>query len=186
MMTEDRDLYVELLVLREAAAVKRYHTKRTLRTQELSAHSYSVMQLLHHVWPECRKELLLAGMFHDLPEMVTGDVPAPAKRNSPQLATILEEIEAGTGPLNPEFNLSVAEELVLRWADTMELCLWCMEEVIMGNSYCLHTASTGLKWCEDIVVNKVQGRVPFHVVAAMTTVTQRTRRARNEVKEATA
>lgn len=172
----DTDVFIDLLVLRDAAATTRYHTKRTIRHQNLAAHSFGVMQLLHHVWPECRKELLLAGMFHDLPEYVTGDVPAPVKRNCPQLATVLEEVEKGTAPLYQDFGLSVAEEMVLRWADTMELCLWCHEEVTMGNGYCIETMKRGLGWCEDTVENKVDGVVPPHVSRAMNVITYRLRR----------
>ena len=172
----DTDTFVDLLVLRDAAATERYHTKRTLRKQDLASHSFGVMQLLNHIWPECRKNLLLAGMFHDLPEYVTGDVPAPAKRNCPELATVLEEMEKGTAPLYQDFNLTVAEEMALKWADTMELVLWCHEEVVMGNGYATETLKRGLEWCEDIVFERAPGIMPFHVSAPMHTITSRLRR----------
>lgn len=167
------DTLVGILLLRDAAAVTRYHTKRTLRQQSLADHSYGVIQLLNYVWPECRKELLLAGAFHDLPEYVTGDIPAPIKRKCPQLGLILEELEKGTAPLYQEFGLSVAEELVLGWCDTFELVLWCHEEVMLGNQYTLDTLRRGLGWCQDTVTNRIPGVVPFHVARVMQILCQR-------------
>jgi hypothetical protein len=172
---ENNDPFVTMLVLRDAAATTRYHTKRTIRQQDLAAHSFGVMQIIHQVWPECRKVLMTAAMFHDLPEYVTGDIPAPVKRSCPQLATVLEEVERGTAPLYQDLDLTVAEELVLRWSDTMELCLWCHEEIMLGNMYCMDTLKRGLGWCEGIVTDQVDGIVPPHVSRAMNVLTYRLR-----------
>lgn len=137
------------MLYREAGAVSRYHTVRTLRQQDLSSHSHNVAMLVHLLYPECRKELLLACMYHDLPELVTGDIPAPAKRASVKLGLLLEEMEKGTAPLHQDFGLTPFEEAVLKWCDTFELVLFCTEEMLMGNSYALAPLRKGLSWCES-------------------------------------
>lgn len=164
------DILVELLFLRDAAAVRRFHTKRTIQTDTLARHSFGVMQLIHFVWPECRKELVLAGMFHDLPEYVTGDIPAPVKRESPQMAVLLEELEKGAGPLYQDFHLTPAEETVLRWCDMVELALWCTEEVTLGNRYCIPPIKNVMRWCADLHQSPqypAMASVPPHVRQSM-------------------
>lgn len=139
----------EISLLRDAGAVKRYHTQRTLREQTLATHSFGVMQLILHVDPEASGNLLRAAMFHDLPEYLTGDIPAPIKRNSPRLAVMLEEIEAGAGILAPRWDLDQRETCLLKWADTMELLLFSLEELAMGNQYSALCIKHGIQWIAE-------------------------------------
>lgn len=131
---------VEAKLYRDAGQVKRYHTQRTLRQQTVAEHSFGVCMLIRQVWPDCSRNILFAAMHHDLPELMTGDIPAPAKRAHPQMDTYLEEFEASLHPLYYDTVWMDAEEqAVLKWADTMELVLWCLEEWRMGN----HTTGMG-------------------------------------------
>jgi 5'-deoxynucleotidase YfbR-like HD superfamily hydrolase len=124
----------EAKLYRDAGGVKRYHTQRTIRTQTVAEHSFGVCMLIRQVQPDCSRTLLFAALHHDLPELMTGDIPAPAKRAHPQMDTYLEEFEASLHPLyfNTAF-LTAEEAALLKWADTMELVLWCLEEWRMGN-----------------------------------------------------
>lgn len=137
------------LVMREAGAVKRYHTVRTHRTQDLAAHTFGVLCLLTQVMPDCRKEVMLAVMHHDLPELITGDIPAPIKRVSPTLQVALEEVERGTAPLfyNTD-HLTPLEAAAVKWCDTFELVLFCLEEIMMGNLMARSALRNGLVWCQ--------------------------------------
>jgi 5'-deoxynucleotidase YfbR-like HD superfamily hydrolase len=117
-----------VLLEREAADVLRYHTQRTLRQQSIGAHSFGVMQLVLAADPECRKEVLVAAMRHDYAELSTGDVPAPAKRASAALQGALDDLERAHPHLAPHPGPFTSRELrILKWADTMELVLWCIE-----------------------------------------------------------
>lgn len=138
--------YVAATLFRDAADVRRYHCKRVLRQQTVGAHSFNVMLLIQQVAPACRKELFLAVMHHDFPELVTGDIPAPIKRAHPELSILLEEIEEDLAPLYVDFGLDAEELALLKWADTMELVLWCVEEFRMGNTYTKDTIRRGLGW----------------------------------------
>lgn len=143
----------EINLYRDAANVLRYHTKRTLRQQTVGAHTFDLMMLVQTVAPDCRKEVLLACMKHDLPELFTGDLPAPIKRADPELAMLLEAVERGLYPLYEEFNLTEEEEALVKWADRMELVLWCLEEHHLGNKYVVDTIRRGMGWI-------LAGRVP--------------------------
>ena len=138
-----------VLLEREAADVLRYHTQRTLRQQSIGAHSFGVMQLVLAADPECRKEVLVAAMRHDYAELATGDVPAPAKRASAALQDALDDLERAQPYLAPHPGPFTAEELrLLKWADTMELVLWCLEEHEMGNTLVDKVAVLGMAWIQ--------------------------------------
>lgn len=154
-----------ITMLREASAVKRWHTARTQKNQTLAEHSYGVAVLVQVLDPQCRKEVLLAAMWHDLPEYITGDTPAHAKRRAPQLAVVLEEMERHCGPLYLDAGLTVYEEHLLKFCDLMELILWSLEEVLMGNTYALQPAKLGVEWLNDTIGNW-KGMGPGHVAAA--------------------
>jgi 5'-deoxynucleotidase YfbR-like HD superfamily hydrolase len=125
---------VKAQLFRDAGAVKRYHTHRTLREQNVAEHSYGVLMLVLQVEPTASQHLIKAVCHHDLPELMTGDIPAPAKRAHPAMDTYLEEFEASLEPLYFSHDwLSEEERALLKWADTMELVLWCLEEWRMGN-----------------------------------------------------
>lgn len=137
---------VEATLYRDAADVIRYHTKRVQRNQTIGQHSFNMMMLVQQVSPDCRKEVLLAIMHHDLPELMTGDIPAPIKRMHDRLGPLMDEIEQDLAPLYKEFGLTPEEEQLVKWADRMELVLWCIEEYKLGNSYTRETAQIGMQW----------------------------------------
>lgn len=138
--------------LRDAGAVVRYHTARMTRQQTVAEHSYGVAMLVLEIEPTDFM-LVRAALYHDLSEAATGDIPAPAKWDNPQLAAVLTEIEAGYDarfgtalPLNPY------QKHVLKWCDTMELVLWCREEWLMGNGYAKRVMYRGI----EHIVQRVQ------------------------------
>lgn len=152
-------------LMRDAAAVRRYHTRRMLREQTLAEHSFGVQQLILQIMPEPPARLLVAAIHHDLPEYVTGDVPGPAKRASPRMEVLFEELEKGCAPLYLDCNLTPYEEAVLKWCDTMELVLFCLEEVQMGNAYAGETVATGLRWVRNYtVVNQPTSRAGLRAI----------------------
>jgi 5'-deoxynucleotidase YfbR-like HD superfamily hydrolase len=137
---------VEATLYRDAADVQRYHTRRVHRVQTVGAHSFNMMMLVNQVCPDARKEVFVAVMHHDLPELMTGDIPAPIKKMHDLLGPLMDTIEAGLAPLFRDCGLTAEEERLVKWADRMELVLWCLEEFRMGNTYCGETASKGLMW----------------------------------------
>jgi 5'-deoxynucleotidase len=131
--------------LRDAGSVQRYHTTRTHRRQTIAEHSWGVATLLMMVCDNPPARLLGAALLHDVPEVITGDVPAPAKWRSKPLTDALAELEAEwMATFKMEFpELDEAEARLLKWADSIELVLWCLEEVEMGNRPMLALAQRG-------------------------------------------
>ncbi len=144
------DLMGRITRLRDAADVKRYHTKRTQREQTNGQHSFNMLTLVLHIWPESRKELMQAIIHHDLPELDTGDTPGPFKREYPHIAGVLAAAETKTGVLfYNTFELTEEERDVLKWADRMEAVLWNLEEYVLGNRYAEDTVRATVGWVLD-------------------------------------
>lgn len=143
----------EATLYRDAGAVKRYHVKRTLRQQSIAEHTFGMLMLVKQVTEgqgeyglQSRAVLYEAILHHDLPELFTGDVPAPIKRAHPELGPLMDSIEEDLAPLYRPDNLSAEEQALLKWADRMELVLWCLEEFRMGNTFVASTVARGLGW----------------------------------------
>lgn len=144
---------VEATLYRDAGQVKRYHVKRTHRTQTVAEHTFGMLMLVRQVDPHASKSLYNAILHHDLPELFTGDVPAPIKRAHPDLGSLMDSIEEGLTPLYQDIALIPEEQVLLKWADRMELVMWCLEEVRMGNTKLVDAVRRGLGWI-------IAGRVP--------------------------
>lgn len=150
MMSELR----EATLYREAADVKRYHTKRTIGTQTVGQHTFGMLMLVKQVTEgqyhqDDINELYHRVMHHDLPELMTGDVPGPIKRAHPQLGPLMDEIEQDLAPLyrmDNELTFTGDLEALLKWADRMDGAMWCMEELRMGNRNVISTIERYLGW----------------------------------------
>lgn len=143
---------VEAQLYRDAGAVKRYHVKRTHRVQTVAEHTFGMLMLVKQVI-ECETigkwnwfAIYNAILHHDLPELMTGDVPAPIKRAHPELGPLMDSIEQDLYPLYRDYGLSPDEEAIVKWADRMELVLWCLEEYRMGNMFMMDTIRRGMGW----------------------------------------
>ena len=122
--------------LLEGGQTLRLHTLPHLQHYDVAQHSWNMAALLHVLWPDCRKELLLAILFHDCAERWVGDTPAPAKWwIAPTLGTILAQAEARIlTTLGAAFPLNEYETAWLKALDVAELYLFCCSEVAMGNT----------------------------------------------------
>ncbi len=130
---------MNLHAIRQAGSVHRWHTSpKMLRVQTVADHCWNVCMLILHVYPGANRLLLIAALRHDNAELITGDMPAPAKWYNPDLANELNSVEAFVDlifkyPDETVLTLSVFEQTVLRWADAAELVLFCLEDGRMGN-----------------------------------------------------
>ena len=134
-----------LQIIRTSSYLKRYHTLPSHEHQTIAHHSWNVAALVQFMWPDCRKDLILAALYHDVPEALTGDIPAPFKWANPDISEILERAEKqflekyGLGT-----DLTDAEKRMLSIADTLELVLYCQEQVSMGNQIYALSMQRGL------------------------------------------
>jgi len=129
-----RDPLQRLLRLRAGAGVKRYHTFPTLGEQLVGQHSHAVALFVLSLHPSPSLNLIKACLFHDLAEFDTGDCPAQVKWAFPNMSAMLELAE-----ISIDSKLGIAVELTdeetkwLKLADTLEYCLYSLEQRRLGN-----------------------------------------------------
>lgn len=135
-------------MIRNGNRVKRYHTVDTLVTETIGHHSANVAHIVLAINLHCRKELLVAALFHDIAEQYTGDVPATAKWASEKLAKALKEVEESYAMGYAE-NLTARERCILKQADMLDLCFKCFEEYQLGNKQILPLIRRGFQFLRD-------------------------------------
>lgn len=128
-----------ILFMREAAKLNRLHTVPTVKEYTIGIHSHGMLDLLFVMFPEdCSYELIFACHMHDKAERIVGDVPWPAKYPltggviAEELEKLEHRVEKHLGMLW-EQQLNMREQQILKFLDMFEFCLWCQDEVAMGN-----------------------------------------------------
>lgn len=131
--------YQNLYWIKRMGQTVRFHGTNPLsRPETVFHHSASVAAILLQIVPEeCTPELLAAAITHDLPEGVTGDIPAPVKmlfENSK-----LEKMEEDVLSFYNMFydrteELTTAQKSLLKSADRLDAMLTCLMERMRGNS----------------------------------------------------
>lgn len=119
---------------------KRYHTEVMLKEQSVAEHVYNVMWLVRLLSPASMpsRMMLMACLEHDAGERRTGDMPGPFKAEY-SLDALLDTAEAAHlldategGPLAYE-GLTSEEKELLAFCDRLELVLYNMREIELGN-----------------------------------------------------
>ena len=131
------DLISQLRLMRDASAIERAHIKPHLMRYSNGQHTHDLISVLTLCWRADhygqmpRAELLLKAHVHDMPELVTGDMPSPTKE---ALGEVLNTIDRNVERwLGMDFNLTAEEAWYLHAADKFELWLWCWDEHERGN-----------------------------------------------------
>lgn len=117
----------------QAAETVRWHTLRVIGDrQTVGQHAHAIALMAVYAMPEISKTALASIMFHDLPEMITGDVPGPMKRGP--LAEIYAGLEAGCIALNPlRTDLTELERQVIHWCDKIDGIRVALDQKRLGN-----------------------------------------------------
>ena len=137
--------------------IARWALMRNTRTENVEEHSYEVAVLAHALAAIGRDvfrkaadpdKAASAALFHDAPEIITGDLPTPIKYYNPAIKDAYREVEAVAQDkllsmlppeLIPTYEPLVREsdESVRRYvkaADKLAAWLKCQEELKAGNS----------------------------------------------------
>lgn len=116
-----------LLTAWDAQFLTRYHTApMQMERQTVGAHSYAVSILIDQLWPDSSKQLIMAALYHDVPEIILGDIPATAKWDYPELHQAFERAEKKVmDDLGLNFVLTAEEKNRLKMADMLELVMYC-------------------------------------------------------------
>ena len=134
--------------------------RNTLR-ESAAEHSFHVALLTHALCTIAREvfgkpvdtaRAVTLALFHDVTEVITGDIPTPVKHHNPKILASMREIEALAadrllgmvpatlretyGPLIDHDALSAEDEQALQWvkaADKLDAYLKCVTELAAGN-----------------------------------------------------
>ena len=134
---------------RNGNKVQRFHTVNSFVTETVGHHSAN-MAILCVILSEYKPSasLLLAALTHDLAEQFTGDVPATAKWDSPDLVKALKSMEKKYERTWHSAPLTDYERRVLKQADMLDLCFKSLEEVRMGNPDFKPILRRGIEWLQ--------------------------------------
>lgn len=139
--------------------IDRWALMRNTRKETLSEHTLEVAAIAHALAvisnERCGTSLnaeraALLGIYHDMPEIITGDMPTPIKYGNPELKAAYKAVERETASrlvsLLPEymqpaykgFFIKQEEDLPLwkavKAADKISALIKCIEEEKAGNS----------------------------------------------------
>lgn len=121
--------------IRRGGSVKRWHTTTVIGEHLVSSHSWGVATLVWMLKPDCRPELLMAALTHDVAEHWLGDLPAQVKWHSAELARVYDGLEEHVNmSLGVSFSLTVDEDELLKICDMLELLFFTEEQIMLGNS----------------------------------------------------
>ena len=138
--------------------IQRWALMRNTFQENIQEHSHSVAVLAHALAVIGREkfgsrvdpgEAAIAGLYHDAPEILTGDMPTPVKYDNPAIKDAYKAVESVAADkllsmlpeeLQEEFSPYVREELepellrVVKAADKLSAYLKCGEELKAGNN----------------------------------------------------
>ena len=151
-------LYPFSALLARMKYITRWSLMHSTRPESLSEHTCDTGLLAHtlcliarrYTGTPCRpKTVAVAALYHDAPEIITGDMPTPVKYSSPGLrdaykALEAESVDSMTRLLPPELAeevspfitgslLTAEEKRLLKAADRLSALIKCMEEQRSGN-----------------------------------------------------
>lgn len=138
--------------------IDRWGLMRNTRPENLQEHSHMVAVLAHGLAVIGRdqfgsavdpNEAAVAALYHDAPEILTGDLPTPVKYDNPAIRDAYKAVESVAADkllsllpaeMQPAFAPYVREELepellkVVKAADKLSAYLKCLEELKAGNA----------------------------------------------------
>ena len=137
--------------------IARWALMRNTRTENVEEHSYEAAVLSHALAVIGRDlfgkdldpdKIAVAALFHDAPEIITGDMPTPVKYHNPSLQNAYKQVEAAAqdkllsmlppelapayGPLVRESDPQVRR--YVKAADKLSAYIKCVEELKAGNA----------------------------------------------------
>ena len=138
--------------IREGGYTERAHTIPHYGGYSVAGHSWNVATLLAILHPDPSKELILAGLWHDVHERWTGDIPGSIKWGfsnvlKEELKELEEVIETSLG-INHVLNLPLEDLKWLKACDMLEFWLWSIGQKALGNKNAEEGEKNARYWFE--------------------------------------
>ena len=150
-------LYPFSALLARMKYITRWSLMHSTRPESLSEHTCDTALLAHtlcliarrYTGTPCRpKTVAVAALYHDAPEIITGDMPTPIKYYAPEIRDAYKKVEAVAcgrllamlpDELRPDYDdvLDCADGEVLelvKAADKLSAYIKCVEELKAGNA----------------------------------------------------
>lgn len=131
---------MNLQLTRKSNNVRRYHTETLIKEETVGQHCANVAATIIYLYKESSTglpsaPLLMSALQHDVSEVYTGDVPAPAKWGNPLLDAQLRLEDKAFRRANDvlPFFLTQLEYQVFKFADIFDVLCKCDEENSLGN-----------------------------------------------------
>ena len=154
--------------------IARWALMRNTRTENVEEHSYEVAVLAHALAVIGRdvfhKEIdpdqaAVTALFHDAPEIITGDMPTPVKYHNPSLQNAYKQVEAAAQdrllsmlpayePLVRESDRKVRQ--YVKAADKLSAYIKCVEELKAGNSEFKKAAEQTMAALKDMGMEELE------------------------------
>ena len=159
--------------------IARWALMRNTRTENVEEHSYEAAVLSHALAVIGRDlfgkdldpdKIAVAALFHDAPEIITGDMPTPVKYHNPSLQNAYKQVEAAAqdkllSMLPPEL-VPAYEPLVresdrkvrryVKAADKLSAYIKCVEELKAGNSEFKKAAEQTMAALKDMGMEELE------------------------------
>ena len=135
-----------------AGQLKRFHAHPTIGYETVAEHSFGVaLVVLSITNGYASAELLKAALYHDIPEIETGDVPFTAKQKYPKIKRVTEDIEElFMSEWDLTTNLPDEDKIILKWADMLHLLLYCKAQRDLGNVGMNKVFARGAEFCSKL------------------------------------
>ena len=138
--------------------IKRWSLMRSIREENIMEHSQAVSVIAHALALITNKicggnvdvnKVVLLAQYHEVGEVITGDLPTPIKYFNPEIKTAYKDLEKGACErilsMLPESLQDAYKEFILpdenteeyklvKYADRLSAYLKCAEEVKAGNA----------------------------------------------------
>lgn len=138
--------------------IKRWSLMRSIREENIMEHSQQVSVIAHALalitnkiygGNVDEKKVVLLAQYHEVGEVITGDLPTPIKYFNPEIKTAYKDLEKGAcerilsmlpESLKEEYrdyilpDENTEEHKLVKYADRLSAYLKCVEEVKAGNA----------------------------------------------------
>lgn len=139
---------------RRAGLIERYHAQTHVTHQTVGEHTWQVLRILTTIWPSAPQHVLVYGVYHDIAEGVTGDVPYPVKLGDFKIKRLMDLAEEATVvelqkkwgiPSLP--SLTDWEKRIFKGCELIDFLEYAWYEKNLGNKYA------------QIIIDRVMPRV---------------------------
>lgn len=122
---------------RLAGSVLRYHTWPVIQYQTVADHTFHVIRIYTTIFGPPPPEVTRYLVWHDLGEIVTGDLPFPVKARNPDLKGICDAIERSAVVAMGGWAVALTAEQRVRakLSDTVEMLEFGLVEQRLGNTF---------------------------------------------------